>query len=509
MLLSTDYKGFDTDPETKDPTFSEIRHFTTKFQSFKENLAQINQELCLKSQIYQENLKLLEEEGFAKDKKISELENSLKEINSKYLEEAKKNKGKNANSLKAEKLYIDDLEKNKRNWERKKKYLKETLQIKIKEVEGLESEKAVLIEKLCQSERRYADMDGRYKQEIKEMRNKIYEMKDSDDTEEFSVRLENERLKTRLQMMENKFLKQPNPSDHESKFWQTELNHLIQQRDAAKAKYLEINRELEETNKLFEKKIIDKEKYESTITTLVHNIQTSHANELKSLKDKHELHLELVRTEKDYLEKQLKTAEQNVENEKHKRVYSKDYKKLAFDMKDGRNKLAAEVEALKTEKGIVEKNLAICKTEKDQLMNVIGGLESKIKSSEERIKMLVNSHKSDLACWNTERDQLTKQKHSLTGELEKVKKQKEDLVRENEKLKIEKKRIRQDSGSYLRNSKFSNQHFAPEIRSIFTKEKDLFKELSSPLSRDSGFSSSRTPKSDCTRMSFEEWRQNQ
>lgn len=491
---------------------------TEKMETTKQQLTQVNDEFIQKKNDFKREMALAQQEIEFKNRKISDLERSLHDSEDKYNEALKSLRDESGQELSAtiQKLSLDK-ENLEQKLEQKKKTLKEMATTSAKQIGVLEKEKAVLGEKFSHLEAKYSDMEERYKQDIENLNLQLKEKKEIESSDKMSVHLENERLKTLLQEMEKEMSERASANERERMLWENKHNFLIQQRDSAKADLSEAHKKFDATLEQIQKKsLLDKEKSESTTSTLIASIETRYTNQIKDMQENYQSQISTLNSKNKSLEKEIRSTKEELELEKRGRsANAGNLEKKVIEMQENEGKLLSEIESLKKEK---EKRLEELQEsfnlEKEQLKSKISEVEKRAKEAEERRGSMFLDHEKERARWNTERDNLISKKNEAIENFERAEKKKDSLVRECEKLKAERGKNRNPvAGMFTRRPETNTQQYKQGIGNFFTQAGVSFEEFArekvqeegtSPKNREEDGISPKVPKRGYTPLNLKE-----
>ena len=373
--------------------------------------------------------------------KITDLESSLAQANKRYNEKLKSFKDETGfeysdmiEKLTAEKTTLEAKLDAKRT-----EYKDLTLERR-KQINDLERENARLTEKLSALEGLAEERESLHKNEMAKLNEQLNTLREQENTGKMSLYLENERLKTLTQELEKEVNERNSAYERDRTLWENKFNFLAQQRDQSRHELADAQRKFEQTlDQLQKRGSFEKDKLESTTSSLISSVETRYLNQIKELQEQHQTGISEIIERNKHLETEARLLKEELQLERRSKASdSGTLSQQLENAKENESTLKSQIAVLKTER---DRRHGEISTEKDKenesLRGTISNLEKRTKEAENYRGQLFLEHEKERAKWALERDHLISQKNDAQDMIERLEKRKEALLRENEKYRTE------------------------------------------------------------------------
>lgn len=328
-------------------------------------------------------------------------------------------------------------------YEKVKKSLKEIETENNKQLSQIEKERAIVQEKLNNSEIKRAEVESKLLIEVHQFQTQISQLKESYANEKAKLQQEYEKYKENCTVLEGEKNEISTNYEKDKMLWEGKFSFLEQQRDQTKQELNEQVRKFETTlTHLKKAKLAEKENEQAnSLNEMMSSLEAKHTAELNEINVSHHKAIETYEIRIKKLEKELKAATDKNLLDSHGKIGNQllNEKKLA-DYMDNEKRLNQEIDSIKHERDAkILEYQKLLDIEREKLKQKIQEIETKYKESEAKRNSLLFEHEKERAKWSLEKDHILNQRNDLQETIEKLEKKKEMLLRENEKLKNENK----------------------------------------------------------------------
>jgi len=334
----------------------------------------------------------------------------------------------------------------------KKKELREQDQQLNKQINTIEKEKAIILEKLSASETKKNDMKEYYEKDTQSLNLKIKTDQANFTKDLAELNKEITHLKKQTNEMEQILVEKNATLEKETLLWEGKFKFLEQQKDTAKKELSEAQKKFESTLESFQKRgNTDLDKIEHQHQTNLTLMEQRYQQQLKDQSENHQkIYLELTNTNKE-LDREIKSLAFQSDLKNKQNDISGNLQKKIIELTELNEKLKKEVDDSKKCKEDVTIDLER-KAEKERVLlkQKQSELENKVRDLEAKSGALKLEYEREKVKWNLEKDHLNNKNNDLQEQIDRHEKKNENIVRENEKLKNDKISMkRQRSGTRL------------------------------------------------------------
>ena len=315
----------------------------------------------------------------------------------------------------------------------------ETAAASAKRIAQLEKDIAVVQEKLTQSELQKTQLQAYLENEARQYEERLNLLKEDDIKGCKGLALENERLKSKLELLEHDFDNIASEYEKDKALWQDKFVFLEGQRNQAKADFADVQRKFELTLVHMQKQKNHSKESSDHSSALLSSVDTRYQMQVQELKEAHARHVHELEERIKCLESDLKSLKERHNLESCDSANGKAFidEKLQ-EFKENESRLIQEIKVLKEdrERKAVEHQMAL-QNEKALVSKRVSQLERMLNDKESKKAELIFEYEKQNAEWHLERDHLLIERTDLQNEVFKLDKKKEFVTKENERLKSE------------------------------------------------------------------------
>lgn len=438
---------------------NEKRAQEEKFNNTQSKYQALYDELLLKKGDFSRELALKQQEIEFQNKKISNLQESIDDLNSRY-EEKIKSFRENLEAEYNEKFenMLKEKEELENKLNSKKKDYKELELEYTKDKSLLEKEKAVLTEKLVGVNKQKDELVESLEKEREIFNKQIQEIKDNNKNQNLIQTKENEFLKNRVSKLEMDNNELMNNYDKDRNLWSAKNQFLEEKLNKTKLDLTEYMKKYEMSMENMQKQgLMEKDKFENWQNLIVTQLEERYSNQLREYKDSISKSYEDISNKRKELELEVKILQDKLLNEQKSKMIDQGElgKKLAITL-ENESRLKKQLEDMIQDRDKKLKDMImISERERDVNKSKIIELENKCREYEsKRNNMAVDNIKDKVV--------FDKDKEMMQSEIEKLKEkiigferaflklntENKELLRDNDRLKKENRQYKSGSSLY-------------------------------------------------------------